>query len=268
MPKAVPLDKVLVQGTVYTTHEREVWVIKKLGTNSTTRGYLKIDNKETTYIHSTAAPLHKTSSNLLGPIDLGPLFLVVPQETAIEWGGASASKLRVIGTKLILSPGESIDASLLDRFNRQPSEYLVILEGTYSFGAATEWGAGVEVEALSLTPKTIERYVLDGVVMASVAGISGGVSEGMIAVSFYLDNNPLENIAGTNIYSGIDVISMPRPPAATTEFTPFTLENNPIAVEGDHTLSIRAKNVYGDKLSASGTMSVTVTAASKFYRRG
>ena len=43
MPKAVPLDKILSQGTTYTTHEREAWIIKKLGTDSSTRGYVKID---------------------------------------------------------------------------------------------------------------------------------------------------------------------------------------------------------------------------------
>jgi len=88
-------------------------------------------------------------------------------------------------------------------------------------------------------------------------------------ITFYLDNNPLENITGTNIDAGIDILSMPRPPADTTEETPFSLAEFPIAVEGDHTLSIRAKNVSGASISPSTGTSLTVyvTAIAKFYRK-
>ena len=269
MPRAVPLDKILTQGTTYTTHEREAWIIKKLGTNSSTRGYVKIDGKETTYIHTTAAPVHKTSSNLLGPINLGNLYLVVPPETDISWEGASGSILRVVGTKLILSPGESLEASLMDRFNRQPNEYIYVIEDSYSHGTDTAWTAGDENEVVSLTPKTIEKYVLDSVVMADISNTASAVSEGQFVITFYLDNNPLENITGDNINAGIDVLSMPRPPADSTEEMPFSLESFPIAVEGDHTLSIRCKNVSGSDISpTSGTsITVTVTAVAKFFRK-
>ena len=269
MPRAVPLDKILSQGTTYTTHEREAWIIKKLGTDSSTRGYVKIDGKETTYIHTTAAPVHKTSSNLLGPIDLGSLQLVVPPETDIEWDGASGSILRVLGTKLILSPGEDLEAGLMDRFNRQPNEYIYVIEDSYSHGTDTAWTAGDENEVVSLTPKTIEKYILDGVVMVDVSNTASSLSEGDMVITFYLDNNPLENITGTNIDAGIDVLSAPRPPADTTEETPFSLSNFPIAVEGDHTLSIRCKNVSGSDISAASgaSITVTVTAVAKFYRK-
>ncbi len=269
MPKAVPLDKILTQGVVYQTESREAWIIKALGTNSTSLGYVKIDGKETTYIHSTAAPLHKTSSNFLGPINLGDLRLIVPVDTNIEWVGDSGSKLRVIGTKLILSPGESLEAGLMDRFNRQTNEYIYVLEKTYSHGTDTAWVAGDEKEVVSLTPKTIEAYLLDNVVMATIANVSGGVAEGDWSITFYLDNNPLEYIQGENIKVGIDILSMPRPPAETTELTPFTLSDFPLRVEGDHTLSIRCKNVSGvNKAPPAGySITVTVTAIAKFYRR-
>jgi len=270
MPMAsVPLDKILAQGTTYKTHEREAWIIKKLGTDSSTRGYVSIDGKRTTYIHTTAAPLHKTSSNLLGPIDLGSLRLIVPPETEIAWEGASGSVLRVIGTKLILSPGEDIEASLMDRFRRQTNEYIYVLEGSYSHGTNTAWSDGDENEVLSLTPTTIEKYVLDGVVMAELENAATSISEGDMVITFYLDNNPIENIVGTNIEAGIDILSMPRPPADSTEETPFTLAEFPIAVEGDHTLSIRAKNISGSSISPTTDTSLTVyvTAIAKYYRK-
>jgi len=269
VPRAVPLDKILSQGTTYTTHEREAWIIEKLGTDSSTRGYVKIDGKETTYIHTTAAPLHKTSSNLLGPINLGSLKLIVPPETDIEWDGASGSKLRVVGKKIILEPGRELETGLMDRFERQPNEYIYVIEDSYSHGTDTAWTAGDENEVVSLTPKTIEKYILDSVVMVDISNTASSVSEGQFALAFYLDNNPLENITGDNIDAGIDVLSMPRPPADTTEETPFTLESFPIAVEGDHTLSIRCKNVSGSDISAASgsSITVTVTAVAKFFRK-
>lgn len=269
MPTAVPLDKILSQGTTYKTHEREAWIIKKLGTDSSTRGYVSIDGKRTTYIHTTAAPVHKTSSNLLGPIDLGSLRLIVPPETEIAWEGASGSVLRVLGTKLILAPGENLETGLMDRFKRQTNEYIYVLEGSYSHGTDTAWTDGDENEVLSLTPTTIERYVLDGVVMAELENAATSISEGDMVITFYLDNNPIENIVGTNIDAGIDILSMPRPPADTTEETPFTLAEFPIAVEGDHTLSIRAKNISGASISPSTGTSLTVyvTAIAKYYRK-
>jgi len=62
---------------------------------------------------------------------------------------------------------------------------------------------------------------------------------------------------------------MPRPPADSTEETPFTLESFPIVVEGDHTLSIRAKNISGSSISPTTDTSLTVyvTAIAKFYRK-
>ena len=270
MPMAsVPLDKILAQGTTYETHEREAWIIQKLGTDSSTLGYLSIDGKTTTYIHTTAAPLHKTSSNLLGPVDLGSLRLIVPPETEISWGGASGSVLRVIGTKLILAPGESLETSLMNRFEKQVNEYIYVVEGSYSHGTDTDWTDGDENEVVSLTPSTIERYVFDGVVMAELENASASISEGDMVITFYLDNNPLENITGTNIEAGIDILSMPRPPADSTEETPFTLESFPIVVEGDHTLSIRAKNISGSSISPSSGASLTVyvTAIAKYYRK-
>jgi len=74
--------------------------------------------------------------------------------------------------------------------------------------------------------------------MAELENAATSISEGDMVITFYLDNNPLENIVGTNIEAGIDILSMPRPPADSTEETPFTLAEFPIAVEGDHTLSI------------------------------
>lgn len=269
MVKAIPLDKILIAGIEYKTDDREVWIIKKLGTNSTTLGTLKIDKKPTTQIHALVAPLHVTSSNLLGPLSLGDQYNVVLPETVISWEGATGSKLRVIGTKLILSPGEEVEAGLKTRADLQYRDYLTVLEGSYSHGTDVAWPADLEGEVLSLTPKTIEQYDLKYVIMASVANVSGGVAEGDWAVRFYYENAPLEFVFGTNIKHGIDVLSMPRPPADTTEQIPFSLADFPIIIEGDRTLSIRVANVSGvSKSPVSGaSITATVTAMARFLKK-
>jgi len=266
--KEIPLDKIITQGTVYKTASREVLIIEEIGTNSTTIGNMSIDRKVTTYLRDLVGPMHTTTSNLLGPLDLKDLFLVVPPETEFEWQGGSGTKARLLGRKQILAPGEKISGELDARFKAQVNSYKTTLEATYSHGTDVAWPAGLEKEVLSLTPKTIEAYKFDDIIEVSIANVSGGVAEGDWSITFYLDNNPIENIFGTNVKEGIDVLSMPRPPAGTTELEAFTLERFPITVFGDHTLSIRCKNQSGaSKSPTTGTsITVTVTAVARYAK--
>ena len=117
--------------------------------------------------------------------------------------------------------------------------------------------ADAEKEIYSLTPKTIEKYVFAGVAEASVANYSP--SEGELAIRFYLDNSPLDTLTagiGT-VTGGIDILSMPRPPADTTEEKPFSFAEMPFTVQGDHTLSVRVRNVSGSSISPTSGTSLT-----------
>jgi hypothetical protein len=270
MAKTVPLDKILASGTEYITDKREVLVIKKVGTDSTSIGTISIDRKPTTQVYSITSPLNKTTSNFTGLFDLGDLYNVVPPETKILFTGSSGSKLRIVGYKMMLDPGEAVEAGLLGRFNAQSKSYYVILESSFSKGVGTAWPADEENTVLTLTPKTIEEYMLNSYVMASISNVSGGVSPGDWAIRFFLDNIALEYVYGTSIKPGIDILSMPRPPAGTTELTPFTLADFPIDVVGDHTLHIRAANTSGaSKSPTTGTsITVTVTAVAKYFSKG
>ena len=270
MAKAVPLDKVLLSGTEYETDNREVLIIRKIGTNSATIGTLNIDRKPTTQISSTVASIHKVDSNLTGPFSLGELYNVVPPQTKISFTGASGSKFRIIGTKLQLDPGEAVESGLMNRFNAQPKSYYITLEATFSRGVDAAWGPDEENTIITLTPRTIEEYVFDSYVMVSIENVSGGVAEGEWAVRFYLDNVSLEHVYGPSIKPGIDALSMPRPPASTTEQVPFVLADYPIHVPGDHTFQIRVANISGTaKTPPTGaSISVTVTAVAKYFSRG
>jgi len=267
--RSVILDKYLAQGTTYETHEREAWIIQYIGTDSSSAGDLVIDNKPTGNIVTTIAPLRQTATNLLGPLNLGDFYYVVPPETEIYWDGASGSVCRVIGTKIILEPGENLGEPYTTRFGRQNYEYVTYIEDSYSHGTNTDWTADDENEVESLTPSTIEKYVFDGPVMVDVDNVSGGMDENYFYLRFYLDNLPIENIYGDNIYGGVDVMSMPRPPNTTDGMVPFTLKETPIEVLGDHTLSIRAINVSGGSISptSGASITVTVTAICKYFKQ-
>jgi len=259
LAKTIPLDKVLAGNTEYETDDRELLVIKRIGTSSATTGQLYIDRKPTTKINSTVAPLATTTSNLNGLLDLGGLFNVVLPETKLQFVGASGCKVRIAGYKVQLDPMETPDKGLMDRADMQFKDYLTVVEGSYSHGTDAAWAADIEKEILALTPKTIEEYVLNNIVMANVANVSGGVSAGEWAIRFFLENSPFEFVYGTPIKPGIDVTAMPMPPAGTTEMKPFSLADFPIAVLGDKTLSVRIANISGANKSPTTGTSITVT---------
>jgi len=267
MPAEFPLDLIIKQGSIYQTPARLALIIQRIGTDSAAAGRLKVDNKPTGDIFNTVAPLHVTSSNLLGPLPLGKLYYVVPPETKFEWDGASGSKARLIGQLLKMTPGEALPPAHLDRFNKQIDHYLTYVEGTYSHGTDTDLVADAEVEVVSLTPKTIETYTFAHPVLASIANYTPG--EGDLGIRFYLDNSPLDELTEQTKTAGIDILSMPRPPADTTEQIPFSLASRPIVVLGDHTISIRARNVKGAAISpAAGTsLTFTITAIYEFLRK-
>ena len=241
--KTFRLDKIIVEGTTYETPKRVGYVIRKIGTNSGGSARLVIDNKRMGYIDSDVAPLHRTSSNLLGPLDLEDLPYVIPPNTKFSFEGDSGSKARIIGDVVMLEPTEGFPDELTRRYSNQHRKFKTTYEGSFSLGTDEDWKDDVAFEILSLTPLSIERLLLNDIVMVSISG--GPVSEGDFGVEFYLNNSPLEFDVAENLMKGIDALSMPYPPADSTEELAFSLRDFPIEVGGDDTLSIRVRNVSG-----------------------
>jgi len=260
------LDKILAVNTEYETSKRLGYVIRRVGTNSSGSAKLVIDGKELGTVKSAVAPLHKTSSNLLGLLDLKDEFLVVPPSTKFKFTGDSGSKMRIQGEIVSLTPGEGFPSDLMSRFMNQHKVYRTLYEGSFSLGTDVTWVNGAVYEVLSLTPLTSEKVTLDDVVLVSISGDT--VEEGDFGVEFYLDNVPFEPEVAESLMRGIDSKAMPSPPADTTEMIPFSLKDFPIEVLGDHTLSIRVRNTSGsDKSPASGSSwSVTVSVVAKYER--
>lgn len=259
MPVLWKLDKTLTVGTVYQTPPDIGYVIKRIGTDGASDVKLVVDGRPTGPILSEFAPLHKTSSNLLGPLDLGDLYYVVPPDRKFWVEGPSGAKLRIIGDIVKLLPGEGFPGELLTRFEEQHKKYFTYVKGSYSVGTDTAWTADTEFTVLELTPKTIETYILDNVVMAKVENASATITEGQVGVRFFIDGAPLDILTSDPGPKGIDLLAMPYPPTDTTEEEPFSLADKPITVPGDHTLQIRFINVSGASITPTTGNSLVLT---------
>jgi len=262
------LDKIFVQGTTYQAPADEFLVIKKLGTDAATDAFLKIDGGDTGKLITDVAPLHKTSSNLLGPLDLKELYYVVPPDKKFWIEGPSGAKFRCIGQIGKLAPGEAMPATYAARFAEQTKKYLTYITGSYSLGTDVVWINQIEYEVYSLTPKTTERFSFNNYVGASITGDT--VTDGDFGIRFYLEGKPLDNLTRDIAKLGVDVLSMPKPPADTTEEELFSLADRPIDVPGDITFTIKASNESGvDKAPAAGaSWTIAVTAIVEYLKQG
>jgi len=262
MVKYFKLDKIFTQGTTYEMPNDRFYVIKRIGTDASSDTKLVIDGTHTGAIINDIAPLHKTSSNQLGPLDLKNLFYVVPPNKTFYVDGPSGAKMRCIGLIGVLAPGEAMPTNFAARFAEQGKHYWTYKKATATLVAAGgSWAADAEADVLTLTPKTIEKYIFNHVVMAKVENAASAISEGEVAVRFYLEGTPLDILTTGPGHKGIDILSMPYPPSGTTERIPFTLEDLPIEVLGDHTFEIKVLNISGSAISASDTADMTATIA-------
>jgi hypothetical protein len=269
MARGVPLDKVVPAGTTFVTEKREAFIVKFIGTNSATDGTLFIDDRPVITIKSLVAPYRLRDTNLLGPLQLDNFYIVVPPETRYLWSAPAGTVVRFIGTKIILEPGEALGEPYVSRYVAQFNNIIVYREGAYNHGNGNAWPAGEEHEVLKIVPATIETYVFNNVLMASVDNVSGGVADGDWGILIYIDGQPIDFINHAGEKKGIEVLSAPRPPTDTTEEVPFSLQNFPIEIPGDHEISFRIVNNSGAAKSptAGNAIIATVTVLAQYSRQ-
>jgi len=243
------LDKIFVQGTNYQMPNDRFYVFKKIGTDQATATKLVIDGVETGEISNLVAPLYATSTKLLPPLDLGDLFYVVPPNKTFYVDGASGAKMRAIGLIGVLAPGEGMPAQYASRFAEQGSHYLVWDQGSVLYSSDYTWSDGEEISIYSLTPKTIEKYILNNIVQVET-GVSG-LAAGQAALRVYLDGKVFDILTSTPGKKGLDAFFMPRPPKYDGVREPFTFKDWPITIDGDHTFELKLINVSGGNLTVA-----------------
>jgi len=266
MAKTLFLDKIIKVGTTYKTDEREALIIRLIGTNSTSKMTFKIDRKPCLELIQDVAPAYKTKDTIIGPLELGDYYLVIPPNTEFTIEGASGSYARIIGEKIQLEPQEPLGEPYMSRYHAQFNNYISYVTGALTLETDEAFPAGEEKEIYSLKPSSIERYVFND--FASISYSGGTVNPGDFALVFYLDNNPFEFIQGENEPLGIDILHLPAYNKADANEYPFSFKVMPIEITGPHLLSLRIINISGaDKAPASGSAwSFTFYAVVKYHR--
>jgi len=258
------LKKVLKTNVTYEMEKDRYYVIKKVGTDATAKVTVKVDGIPVLDIFNMIAPIAKTSSNTLGPIDLGEYFIVVPPERKLLFESSASANVYVEGDLVVLAPGESIPTEHLTRYNAYASRKITYTDVSVTVG--TSWAAGQEVKVADLTPPTIEDWIFDSFAGVSVTGLSATQTYGQINVKFYYDGKPLDLLVATAGPHGIETLKMPLPPTDSAEKEPFSLKDKPITVVGGHTLTVTAINVSGSALSAATGANIAVRFVAVYKR--
>ncbi len=260
------LDKIFVQGTTYEMPADRFYVIKKIGTDQATATKLVIAGVETGEISNLVAPLYSTSSKLLPPLDLGDLYYVVPPNKKFYVDGASGAKMRCVGLIGVLAPGEGLPSQYASRFTEQGKHYLVWDQGSKLYSSDYTWSDGEEIEIYSLTPKTIEKYILNNICQVET-GVSS-LASGQAALRVYLDGKVLDTLTTDPGKKGLDAFFMPRPPVYNGVRVPFTFKDWPITIEGDHTLELKLVNVSGSNLTVAAATDQYIDLVLEYQMKG
>jgi len=254
------LDKVLAMNTDYQVEADKFLVITALGTDDTADVTPKIAGQELGVFTSTIAPLHTTSSNLLGPLCLGNLPYVVPKDKILRFEGTAAKKVRVLGKIGELAPGEAMPGDLTLRFDAQAKNYRTYVTGAYTAPGAVSWAAGAELSVYELVPKKTEIYTFNNYVGSTETIAAWTATEGEVGMRFYLDGKPLDHLTKDMGPLGVDWRSMDHPPRDAVNEVPFTLVDFPIKVEGDHVFKVQAVNNTTGTISIATGEKITIYA--------
>jgi hypothetical protein len=240
------------------------YVIRKIGTDVSAKVTVKVDGIPVLDIFNTIAPIARTSSNTLGPLDLGEYFIVVPPERKLLFESTGSGNVYIEGELAVLAPNEKISDEHLMRYQAYATRKITYVDTSVTVGAS--WPAGQEVKVADLTPPTIEDWVFDSFAGVAVSGLSATQAFGQINVKFYYDGKPLDLLVATAGPHGIETLKMPLPPTATAEFEPFSFRDKPIMVVGGHTLTVTAINVSDATLSAATGANIAVRFVAIYKR--
>ena len=256
MAKLWYLDRTLDLNTDYRLDKRIAFIVRKVGTNVSDEITLYVDNKPCIPFHGDFAPINYTDENMLGMLDLGDFYFVIPPDTPFKWSSGSSGKVRILGELWMLEPNESLPSEYNARLKEQMWRGISYKKNSVSTSGTT-WSADEDIVLITLEPGVLEKFVLDDIIMIKFS--NANIDFGQIGVYFELDDVPLEYIYEQGAKFGIDVKAFPYPPNQTNGWYPFTLKNTPFTLTYGHKLKIIARNVSGSDISsADGTNPITI----------
>jgi hypothetical protein len=264
MPTTYFLKKILKTGTTYVMEKDRYFVIRRIGTDASSKVTAKVDGIPVVDIFNTIAPIVKTSSNTLGPLDLQDYFIVVPPERQLHFDSSASANVYIEGDLVVLSPGEVVPTDHMARYNTYNNRKITYIDASVTVG--TSWSAGIEQSIIDIAPPTIEDWLFDGFAGVSVSGLSATQTYGQISIKFYYDGKPLDLLLQTAGPHGIESLKMPLPPTDSAEKEAFTFRDKPVIVVGGHTLTVKAVNISGSTLSAATGSNIAVRFVAIYKR--
>jgi len=261
MPKSFILQKTYDVDTTYRAEEDKALVINQIGTNSGTRARATIAGSPVAEFYDDIAPLAKTTSNILGPLDLGDLYLVVPPKKPFSFSGASGFKFNCIGKILELAPGEALPTPLAARAGVQARENINYLTKTYSHGTDVTWAAGDENTVIDWTCPPGEKWILKAFMGTNIANLPATLTAGQFGIRIYIEDKPYDVIETEMGKLGIDAFEMALPPRDALTLDIFSLKDMPIELVAGRNIKVKAINISGAGITPPTGTSIEVTTS-------
>jgi len=257
--KTYMLDKVLDTGTTYTAESDKAYIIRKVGTTSTSKATLEVAGADCLEILDEIARTHPTTYYLYDLLDLGDYYIVVPPDKKFGFTGSSGSKMRIVGEILELAPGEALPSPYMGRYAEQAKKYMSYLRGTYSHGTDTAWTANDENNVLSKTAEAGTKYHIVGPVYAKLDNLSAVHSPGDWTLRFYLQGAPWDILSTSMGDLGVDLWKCYWNDGTNYYYKPFKPTNLPPEIEPGRSFVVSMINSSGASKSPSSGTSLTAT---------
>ncbi len=250
--KVIPFSKVFSIGTVYRAETNKSFIVRRVGTNSTTRTRIIVEGRVCGEFIYNFAPLTCTSSNSLYPFELNDLYIVIPKGARFEFSGETGKYVKLEGEILIHEYGEDLPAEFKSRYENQSKEYYTFLQGTYTSAAAATIPSGKVATVLDFTCPAGREYLLNSIFLAEASTTAGTIPRELLAHQILINDSPLDILDSTMGPFGIATIQTPNPPRADLNFFEYTLENMPIQLREGTNLKVVLINNGDAKTLASG----------------
>jgi hypothetical protein len=245
------LDKAITPGTLYRSEPDAFFVVKAIGTNSTTKATLKVEGAVVAEIIDKIALPEGRDEEKFPPIDLGELYVVIPPDKVFEMTGESGKFMRLVGELWKLAPGEGMPAPFAGRFTEQPKRYITYQGGVNGIGASDEWAEGAEYTVIDFTSPAGERHVFNRYLYVRRTGVIEDAAIGAIAIRFYKDDKPLDIHDPNKEPIGIDTVNGHWYADTTSYLKPVDISGMPITLDPGRKLTIMARNISGAAIATS-----------------
>jgi len=238
------------------TGPQEAYRIRAIGTDKTGSITPTISGNTLGSIRQEVAALQYKGESEHGPLELEDLYYYMPPETEIRFDGTSGDTVHLAGEAIDSPDGRFESSGDQTRFDEQGDHHYTFVQG--SVDVSEPVADQQEVVPLTLTPQTDERFTFDRLHTLDVTSDgSTTTAEGDLALLFDFDGQRRPSQFSDDTIVGVDVESLPQPPADSDNQMKFVYgmeapNVSPFTISGDQTFETVVRNVSGGSIGSSG----------------